>query len=121
MQNNIILLRSIHEKLLRNRAPIPLPESVTIVENSFFARMATWYMGSKRVAMVWDKQILLWGVTRHDFLKHRGWVLHELKHVEQYAQLGKWNFLKAYLAEWVVKGYYNNRFEVEAREAETRA
>jgi hypothetical protein len=38
--------------------------------------------------------------------------------VAQYRQFGFVPFIFLYLAEWIKKGYYNNRFEVEAREAE---
>ncbi len=103
---------------MENNTDILLPENVTVVENSVFARIATWYMRTGAVALVWDRQILLWGVDTATFLKSRRWVRHELKHVEQYNRLGKWIFLKEYLTEWVLKGYKNNRFEVEARQAE---
>jgi len=43
-----------------------------------------------------------------------------LEHIRQYRKLGFLPFLFSYLYEWVRKGYYNNRFEVEARRAEEK-
>jgi hypothetical protein len=95
-----------------------LPGSVQIKENSGWARIAAWYMGSKAVAMVWGQTIHLWGADRASFLSNRRWLQHELKHVEQFARMGKWAFVWAYLAEWCRHGYRANKFEIEAREAE---
>ncbi len=45
---------------------------------------------------------------------------HELQHIFQFHQLGTFRFLYSYLKESVLRGYYNNKFEVEARAAETK-
>ena len=42
-------------------------------------------------------------------------VLHELRHVEQWYALGPVRFLAEYLWESFRHGYYNNRFERDAR------
>jgi len=91
---------------------------VTIKEDSLWARMATWRLKSKAVAMVFGRTIHLWGVTRSGFLASPSWVRHELKHVEQYQKLGKLGFLWQYIIESIRNGYYRNKFEVEARHAE---
>jgi len=96
-----------------------LPIGVHIKENSWRARIATKVLKSNSVAIVFGKTIHLWGVDREGFLQSASWVKHELKHVQQYQQNGYFGFLAKYLLESIRHGYYNNRFEVEAREAET--
>jgi hypothetical protein len=87
-----------------------------IVERSPIARIARWVLKSPNVAMVFGRQIHLSGVTKEDFLRDRYWVEHELCHVEQYRSHGLFRFLALYLLESCRKGYYENRFEVEARQ-----
>lgn len=87
-----------------------------IVENSFFARIARMVLKTRAVAMVLGRGIHLSGVSRDEFLKDRKWVRHELVHIEQFRKYGMVKFLWLYLTESLKKGYYNNRFEVEARE-----
>ncbi|HVD97236.1 MAG TPA: hypothetical protein VNB90_03460 [Cytophagaceae bacterium] len=91
-----------------------------IVENSPFARIARLFFGSKRIAMVLGSTIHLSGVDRQRFISDRKWLIHELMHVEQYRQNGFVKFLFLYILESIRHGYYQNRFEVEAREAEER-
>lgn len=86
-----------------------------IVERSLFARIARMVLRSKNVAMVLGKTIHLSGVSRHDFLLDEGWVAHELCHIRQFKEHGFWRFLWLYLAESWRVGYYNNKYEVEAR------
>lgn len=95
-----------------------LPDGVYIKENSWVAKLAAGKMRSENVAIVFGNTIHLHGVSRTYFLSRDNWVKHELKHVEQYKRYGYWTFLFKYLAEWVRKGYYNNKFEAEARAAE---
>lgn len=45
--------------------------------------------------------------------------MHELKHVEQFEREGWFRFLWLYMLDYLKAGYYNNRFEIEARNAET--
>ena len=42
-------------------------------------------------------------------------VLHESKHVEQWTRIGFFKFPYLYIKECIAKGYYNNKYEVEAR------
>jgi Domain of unknown function (DUF4157) len=91
---------------------------INIKENSILARIAAAKLRSSRVAMVIGNTIHLHNVTRADFLKDESWVKHELCHVRQYRQHGLVPFLAKYLWESIKKGYHNNKFEVEAREAE---
>lgn len=91
-----------------------------IKENSFFARIARRVLKSSNVAMVLGKTIHLSGVSQEEFLRNRSWVSHELCHVRQFQEHGYIRFLWRYLLESYRNGYYNNKFEVEAREAGTR-
>lgn len=91
---------------------------VKIKENSLFARMAAKKLRCKSVAMVLGHTIHLWNVSRTDFLQCTPWVVHEIAHVRQFRRYGFVPFLVLYLVESAGKGYYNNRFEIEARKAE---
>ena len=70
------------------------------------------------MALTLGRSIHLHNAGVDEFLADRRWVLHELKHVEQFKRHGFWLFLLLYLLECLRKGYHDNRFEVEAREAE---
>lgn len=88
-----------------------------IVERSFFARIARMVLKSSNVAMVLGETIHLSGVDRHTFLRDEGWVAHELCHIRQFREHGFYRFLWLYLKESIRVGYYNNKYEVEARVA----
>lgn len=70
------------------------------------------------MAMVMGKTILLYNTTKAEFMTNKRWVRHELMHVKQFQQHGYLPFLYRYIIDWVRNGYYNNKFEREAREAE---
>ena len=89
-----------------------------IKENSWLAKIAARKLKSHAVAMVLGKTIHLHNTTKEDFLKDTRWVKHELCHIKQFEQHGYIGFIIKYLWESIKKGYYNNRFEVEARAAE---
>lgn len=91
---------------------------ISIKEKSFVAKIAAWRLKSDRVAMVLGKTIYLSGVSRADLLNNKSWLRHELKHVEQQLRYGCLWFVFLYLWESIRHGYYNNRFEQEARGAE---
>ncbi|PRY04619.1 hypothetical protein CLV24_13425 [Pontibacter ummariensis] len=86
-----------------------------VVERSPFARIARMVLKSKNVAMVLGKTVHLSGVSRETFLKDEGWVAHELCHIRQFREHGFFRFLWLYLVESMRVGYYNNKYEVEAR------
>lgn len=88
-----------------------------IVERSWFARVARMVLKSTNVAMVLGKTIHLSGVDKNAFLKDEGWVAHELCHIQQFREHGYFRFLWLYLKESMRVGYYNNKYEVEARMA----
>ncbi|MDN3658281.1 DUF4157 domain-containing protein [Ferruginibacter paludis] len=93
-------------------------DNFTIKENSWLAKIAAKKLRSSAVAMVIGNKIHLHNTTAGEFLQDRRWVKHELCHIRQYKQHGTTGFIVKYLWESLKKGYYNNRFEVEARAAE---
>ena len=90
----------------------------TIKENSWLAKIAAKKLGTQNVAMVLGKTIHLYNVSATDFLKDETWVKHELCHIKQFKEHGYFMFLIKYLYESMKHGYYNNKYEVEARAAE---
>lgn len=97
---------------------LPNTDAVRIKENSLLARIAAYKLKTKRCAIVINSTIHLHNTTKTEFMVNRKWLLHELKHVEQYQRYGVLRFIFLYLYETMKRGYRNNRFEVEAREAE---
>lgn len=93
--------------------------NIKIKENSLLAKIAARKMGSKDAAIVIGNTIHLFGATRKDLLDNPTWLRHELKHVEQTLRLGLASFLTLYLLDSIRNGYQNNRFEIEARNAES--
>ncbi|ASZ09932.1 DUF4157 domain-containing protein [Chitinophaga pendula] len=89
-----------------------------IKENSWLAKIAAAKLHSKQVALVLGGTIHLYGASRSDLLSNISWLRHEVCHVRQYRQYGRWLFLWLYFVEWCRKGYYNNHFEIAARAAE---
>ena len=89
-----------------------------IEENSWLAKLAAKKLNTKSVAMVLGKTIHLYGSTKEKFLADERWLKHELCHIKQFADHGYVMFTIKYLWESLRVGYYNNKFEVEARSAE---
>jgi hypothetical protein len=89
-----------------------------IKENSWLAKIAAKKLRSNNVAMVLGKTIHLYNTSKKDFLNDKKWVKHELCHIQQFKRYGLLRFTCLYLWESLRKGYYNNRFEQEARAAE---
>lgn len=92
--------------------------SYRVKEKSFIARIAAIKLGVSSVAMVIGKTIHLHNCSKDDFLKDSRWLKHELCHIRQFQEHGFLPFILKYIAESIRHGYYNNRFEVEARKAE---
>jgi len=91
---------------------------VKIKENSWVGRLAARKLGAKNVAIVFGHTIHLFNVSKEEFLCHPKWVKHELCHVKQFEKHGFYTFLFKYLWESIVRGYRNNKYEIEARQAE---
>lgn len=94
--------------------------NIHIKENSWKARLAARVLGVDNVAFTLGKTIHLHNASRTEFLRDERWVKHELEHVEQFRRYGYFRFIFKYTIETLRKGYYNNKYEVEARQAERR-
>lgn len=92
--------------------------SIRLHPNSFIARIAAGKLKERSVAITIGRHIYLYGICKDDFLKDKNWICHELAHVEQYAKHGLLRFIFLYLKESIINGYFNNRFEVDARNRE---
>jgi hypothetical protein len=82
------------------------------------ARFAAWKLGVPAVALTIGRTIHLHRASKEEFLGDERWVRHEMAHVDQFMRYGFWRFIYLYLAESLRKGYYLNKYEIEAREAE---
>jgi hypothetical protein len=100
---------------------VKLPEGIKLKENSWLAGLAARKMKVDSVALVVGRTIHLYNISSEAFSKSPAWVRHELKHVEQFQRYGLVRFLLLYSWYSFKYGYYNNPFEIEAREAETDA
>ena len=92
--------------------------SFHIKENSWLVKIAAKKLRSNNVAMVLGKTIHLHNTTKEQFLQNERWVKHELCHIQQFQDHGYFVFIAKYFWESLKKGYYNNKYEKEAREAE---
>lgn len=82
---------------------------VIVVEHSLFARMHYRIHATTR-----RRRIYLVG-SAQDFFSNPTLMLHEYCHVLRQWELGRLTTV-GYLVEWFRKGYWDNRFEIEARE-----
>jgi len=89
-----------------------------IKENSWIAKFAAKKLRSDKAAIVIGKTIHLHNTSKKQFLLNEKWVKHELCHVKQFQQNGYLPFIIKYLWESIRHGYYNNKYEVEAKKAE---
>ncbi|MGN6530899.1 MAG: DUF4157 domain-containing protein [Ginsengibacter sp.] len=89
-----------------------------IKENSLIAKIAARKLHSDNVAIVIGITIHLHNVSKEDFLKNKKWVKHEMCHIEQFQKHGFFPFIFKYLWESFRRGYYENKYEAEARMAE---
>lgn len=70
------------------------------------------------MAITIGNKIHLHNTSKAAFIQSTSWLCHELKHVQQFRQYGYFKFMLKYLLESLKKGYYNNKWELEARTAE---
>jgi hypothetical protein len=94
------------------------PVKIIIHENSLVARIAAHKLKEKKVAVTIGKRIFLYGVSKENFLNDQSWLCHELAHTAQCQRFGVLRFLFLYFWESLKNGYYNNKFEIEARAKE---
>ncbi len=83
--------------------------AIEIIENSWFARAHL-----RAIATTRRNRIYLSG-SAHDFFTDPGLMLHEYCHVVRQWWPRRLTILR-YLLEWLRRGYWDNRFEIEARE-----
>lgn len=95
--------------------------TISIKENSWIAKLAARKLRSDNVAIVIGKTIHLYNVSKERFLEDKRWVKHELCHIRQFQKHGFGTFILKYLLESVRSGYYHNKYEVEARNAEIKS
>lgn len=96
-------------------------DSFFIMEGSLFAKIAAKILRSKQMAVTLNRTIHLTGVSCAEFLKNERWVRHEICHIQQIKRLGWIRFAFHYLVSSMRYGYYQNPFEVEARDAEKQS
>lgn len=89
-----------------------------IKENAFIAKLAAKKLKSDSMAITIGETVYLYNTTKEAFLSDRKWLRHEMQHVKQFQQYGLVRFVVLYVWESIRKGYYNNKWEVEARAAE---
>jgi hypothetical protein len=92
--------------------------NLNIKENSWIAKLAAKKLQSKNVAIAIEGTIHLYNVTKQQFLQNEKWVKHEVCHLQQFKKHGNFIFIFKYLLESIEHGYYNNKYEAEARNAE---
>ncbi|WP_126969736.1 DUF4157 domain-containing protein [Gynurincola endophyticus] len=93
-------------------------KKIRIKEKSFIAWVAAKVLNADQMAMVLGKTIHLHNTSMEEFLADKRWFNHELKHIEQFEQHGFFPFLFKYTIESIKNGYQNNKYEIEARQAE---
>jgi hypothetical protein len=89
-----------------------------IKENSRIAKIAARKLQSDTVAIVIGKTIHLHNVSKEHFLHDKKWVKHEMCHIDQFKKHGFFPFIFKYLWESFRHGYYQNKYEIQARMAE---
>lgn len=94
------------------------PETFKIKEHSCVAKFAAKKLKTHNVAIVLGTTIHLHNVSRQKFLENDKWVKHEACHLRQFKKNGVIIFIIKYVWESILHGYYNNKYEAEARLAE---
>lgn len=95
--------------------------AVRIRENSLLAALATRITGGRNCALVLGSTIHLHGASGSELMNDVAWLRHEICHVRQWQRDGFLPFLFRYLWFSLRKGYRQNPYEVEARQAEADA
>ncbi len=89
-----------------------------VKESSLIAKIAARKLRTQSVAIVIGNTIHLHNATKEDLLQNDCWLRHELCHIRQFKRYGFIPFIFKYLVESFKKGYYLNKYEIEARRAE---
>jgi hypothetical protein len=91
---------------------------VSIVENSWVARVASWKLKTQQCAIVLGRTIFLHGFDKNALIKDQRLLRHEVCHVLQWQRMGYFYFLVCYLSWSIRYGYSQNPLEIEARQKE---
>lgn len=89
-----------------------------VKENSFIAKLAAKKLKTDSIAITIGQTIYLHNTSKENFFADVKWVRHEQQHIKQFKRYGFLRFLCMYTWESIKHGYYNNKYEKEAREAE---
>ena len=84
-------------------------DNIKVHDNSFVA----WYHGKNTIATTRKNNIYL-NIDCATFWNDRKLVLHEYYHVIEQWNTGRLTRYR-YIKEWMKKGYWNSKYEVEAR------
>ncbi len=91
-----------------------------VKENSIIAYLAAIFLKQNKMAVVIGATIFLHNISKVNFENDKKHLVHELCHINQFRQHGTLKFIILYLWESLMKGYWNNKFEVEARDSENQ-
>ncbi len=97
----------------------PVANDIKVRENSWIAAIAARKLKCDKVAIVIGDKVHLHNTTKISFLNDERWLKHELCHLRQFRENGFLLFIIKYVWESLLHGYYKNKYEVEAREAES--
>lgn len=99
-------------RILRCRGQGSNTIRVKVVHGSWIARLIIPHMAA---ITIWNRIYVRSSVPINERL-----IRHEVCHVQQWHRLGPLRFISSYLWQSLLHGYRNNKFEIEAREAENR-
>lgn len=91
---------------------------VYIKSNSLIARLAAKVLKTSNCAIVFRRTIYLYNISKVEILNNKNLLCHELTHILQWKRKGILRFSILYLWYSMKYGYYQNPFEVEARNRE---
>lgn len=91
---------------------------VSVVENSWVARLACRKLKIQQCAIVLGRTIFLHGLDKNALMQDQRLLRHEVCHVIQWQRMGYFYFLFCYLSWSIRNGYYQNPLEIEARQKE---
>jgi hypothetical protein len=87
--------------------------------NSRIAKIFGFFNRSKRFAVTFG-QTAYYSVSKEEVDKSPKWRKHEDRHKEQWKEEGRIKFLFKYIWYSITKGYQNNPYEIDARNAENK-
>jgi hypothetical protein len=92
--------------------------NIKLHENSWIAQFASWKLRSSGCAIVFGRKIFLYNISKQEILSNQELLRHEVAHVFQWKKYGWFRFPCLYVWYSIKHGYYQNPFEIEARNME---